>query len=146
MSLMELRIRALESQATLPSYAHPGDSGLDLCSAVDATLAPFERKTIPCGFALEIPEGFGGFVLPRSGLAAKCGISIVNAPGLVDSGYRGEVKVVLVNLDAHETFSVHRGDRIAQLVIMETPRVNLVLAEELDETARGEAGFGSSGV
>lgn len=144
--MMDVKIRLIDEHLGYPSYAHPGDAGFDICSAIDTVLAPFERKTIPCGFAIEIPEGYGGFVLPRSGLASKHGISIVNSPGLVDSGYRGEVKVVLVNMDPEDNFSVKRGDRIAQMVIMATPPINLIPAAALSETERGAAGFGSSGV
>ena len=112
----------------------------------DAVLKPFQRMLMPCGITLAIPQGYAGFVVPRSGLAANHGISIVNAPGLIDSNYRGEIKVILVNLDSEQSFEIKRGDRIAQLVIMETPPVKLVEVEELDETSRGKAGFGSSGV
>ena len=130
----------------MPAYAYVGDAGLDLRSAEDAVLKPFERKLVSCGIAIAIPEGHAGFVLPRSGLAAKHGISIVNAPGLIDSNYRGEIKAILVNLDAHEEFEISHGDRIAQLVIMPYPAVELKEVEELDQTVRGAGGFGSSGV
>ena len=139
-------IKRLDAELELPSYAYPGDAGLDLRSAEDAVLEPFERKAIPCGIALAIPRGFAGFVLPRSGLAAKHGISIVNAPGLIDSDYRGEIKVILVNMDAHEAFEIKRGDRIAQLVIMAVPVVDLCETTDLPDTDRGSGGFGSSGV
>lgn len=128
-----------------PSYAYPGDAGLDLRSAIDCTLAPFERAAVPCGFALAIPEGHAGLVVPRSGLAARHGISVVNGPGLVDSGYRGEVKVVLVNLDAHEEFRIAKGDRIAQMVIVALPAVELRQVDRLEDSQRSEKGFGSSG-
>lgn len=129
-----------------PSYAHSGDAGLDLRAAKAGSLKPFERMTVPCGFSLAIPAGYAGLVIPRSGLAARQGISVVNAPGLIDSGYRGEVQVVLINLDAQETFTFQKGDRIAQLVIVAVPLVSLVSVTQLDETERGEGGFGSSGV
>lgn len=129
-----------------PRYARPGDAGLDVRAAVDGCLQPFERMTVPCGFALAIPEGYAGLVIPRSGLAARHGVSLVNAPGLIDSGYRGEIKVVLVNLDPHEPFTFHRGDRIAQLMIVATPFVTLHNTDTLPESDRGERGFGSSGV
>lgn len=144
--MIEVPTRLLGDAGSVPSYAHPGDAGLDMRSTIDVTLEPFQRATVPCGFSIAIPEGFGGFVLPRSGLASKHGISVVNAPGLIDSGYRGEVKVVLVNLDPEHAFTIHAGDRIAQMVVMETPPIRLVLAEELPETSRGTQGFGSSGV
>ncbi len=144
--MLNVPIRNLDSSNELPAYAHPGDAGLDLRASTDATLKPFQRATIPCGFAIAIPEGFGGFVVPRSGLASKHGISIVNAPGLIDSGYRGEVMVVLVNLDAEHEFVIHRGDRIAQLVIMQTPAVTLAPTDTLPDAMRGENGFGSSGI
>ena len=146
MSIVEIPIKALDEGLDLPKYAHAGDAGVDLRSTADLTLQPFERAMAPCGFAMALPEGYAGFVLPRSGLAAKHGISIVNAPGLIDSGYRGEVKVVLVNLDPHEPFVVNRGDRIAQLVVMPVPAAELRPTDDLSETARGAGGFGSSGV
>ncbi len=139
-------IQRLDETLDMPSYAYAGDAGLDLRSAEDVVLQPFERRLISCGIALAIPRGYAGFVLPRSGLAAKHGISIVNAPGLIDSDYRGEIKVILVNLDAHEPFAVSRGDRIAQLVILAVPSVDLAETDDLGETSRGSGGFGSSGV
>ena len=138
--------KKLDEGIALPKYAYAGDAGLDLRSSVDAVLKPFERQAIPCGLAIAIPDGYAGFVLPRSGLAAKHGISIVNAPGLIDSNYRGEVKVIIVNLDSEQTFEIKRGDRIAQLVILKTPSVELVEVSDLGETVRGEGGFGSSGI
>ena len=116
---MNIDISLLDKQLPEPAYAHPGDAALDLRSVEDGSIAPFERAVVSCGFALAIPEGHAGLVIPRSGLAAKHGISIVNAPGLIDSGYRGEVKVVLINLDPRETFQFQRGDRIAQLMIVQ---------------------------
>jgi dUTP pyrophosphatase len=130
----------------MPRYAYPGDAGLDLVSAQDVILQPYQRAVVPCGIALAIPEGFAGFVLPRSGLAARHGISIVNAPGLIDSSYRGEVKAILINLDPHEAFMIKQGDRIAQLSILKTPVVELAEVQQLDETDRGSGGFGSSGI
>ena len=139
-------IKRLADDLDLPAYAYPGDAGLDLRAAQSAVLMPFERTAIPCGIALGIPRGYAGFVLPRSGLAAKHGISIVNAPGLIDSDYRGEIKVILVNLDPHEPFEISKGDRIAQLVIMPVPIVDLEETDDLSETIRGTGGFGSSDV
>lgn len=143
---MDVSISLLTSAVPAPAYAHPGDAGLDLRATEAGTLAPFERALVPCGFAMAIPEGHAGLVIPRSGLAAKHGVSIVNAPGLIDSGYRGEIKVSLVNLDSREPFSYEIGDRIAQLVIIRTPEITLHNTYELPETARGGQGFGSSGV
>ena len=129
-----------------PSYAHSGDAGLDLRSTISLRLAPFERATVPCGIRVAIPEGYAGLVIPRSGLAANHGISIVNAPGLIDSGYRGEIKIVLINLDPKNAFEISSGDRIAQLTIVEIPMVNLIQTQSLERSERGEGGFGSSGV
>ena len=146
METLELPVKRLDDTLEMPAYAYVGDAGLDLRSAEDVVIAPFERKVVSCGIAIAIPQGYAGFVLPRSGLAAKHGISIVNAPGLIDSNYRGEVKAILVNLDAHDDFTIAHGDRIAQLVIMAVPPVTTVEASELDDTVRGAGGFGSSGV
>jgi dUTP pyrophosphatase len=129
----------------LPSYAHDGDAGLDLYSATDVTLAPFHRALVSTGVAVAIPEGHAGFVLPRSGLAARDGLSLVNAPGLIDSHYRGEVKVVAVNLDPEVPIEIRRGDRIAQLVVQAVAWAEPAEVAELDATARGEGGFGSTG-
>jgi dUTP pyrophosphatase len=142
---MRLGIRRLDAGLPMPAYAHDGDAGLDLYSAEDVTLAPMQRALIATGIAVAIPEGYAGLVLPRSGLAVRHGLSLVNAPGLVDSHYRGEVKVVAVNLDAATPIVIARGDRIAQLVIQAIERVEPAEVEELDTTARGEGGFGSSG-
>lgn len=145
MKALTVRIKILSQNGSEPSYAHPGDSGMDLRAGESFQLAPFERKIIPCGFSIEIPIGYGGFVLPRSGLASKKGVTVANAPGLIDSGYRGEVCVALVNLDNEHTYVFEKGERIAQLVIMPTPIVQLEAAETLSDTSRGEGGFGSSG-
>ncbi len=144
--MIQAKIHLLDEGIDYPSYAHPRDSGFDIRSTISMSLEPFERATIPCGFAIAVPEGFGGFVLPRSGLASKHGISIVNSPGLVDSGYRGEVKVVLINMDSKQTFEIQRGDRIAQMVLIATPIVELIRSNKLDDTLRGASGFGSSGL
>lgn len=143
---MKLKIKRLDKDIPIPSFAYDGDAGLDLSSAVDATLAPFERTAVPCGIALAIPEGYAGLLVPRSGLAAKHGISLVNGPGLIDSGYRGEIKAVLVNLDAACDFEIRKGDRIAQLVIVQLPSVETAEVDALDKTERDVGGFGSSGV
>lgn len=142
---MYLRLTRLDAGLPVPSYAHDGDAGLDLYAAADVTLAPFERALVPTGIAAAIPEGHAGFVLPRSGLAARSGLSLVNAPGLIDSHYRGEIKVIAVNLDASIPIEIRRGDRIAQLVIQPVVRVEVKEADSLDTTARGEGGFGSTG-
>lgn len=146
MARIAVPLKQLDEDLPIPAYAYPGDAGVDLRSTVDLVLQPFERALVPCGIAVAIPRGYAGFVLPRSGLAIKHGISLVNAPGLIDSDYRGELQSVLVNLDAHEPFEIKRGDRIAQLVIMKVPEAAFEPQGELPETTRGEGGFGSSGV
>ena len=143
--VMSLPVKLLCEEAVLPQNAYAGDAGIDLRSVEDVTLMPFERKLVATGLAMAIPEGYAGFVLPRSGSAIKQGLSLVNAPGLIDSGYRGELKCIAVNLDAHEPIHIKVGDRIAQLVIMKVASPKLVEVEELDETQRGAGGFGSSG-
>ena len=142
---MELPFRALHGDARLPEAAHEHDAGLDLRSVADCVLGPGERALVPVGLAVEIPPGHAGLVIPRSGLAARHGITILNAPGLVDAGYRGELQVALLNTDRSEQFAIAVGDRIAQLVIVAVPPVQPVLADELSASARGERGFGSSG-
>lgn len=141
-----LPIKRLDPDVVLPSYAYEGDAGLDLRANVDIDIAPFERKLVPTGLAIAIPEGFAGFVQPRSGLALKVGLSMANTPGLIDSHYRGELKVIAVNLDANEIIHISKGERIAQLVIQRVPVVTLMEVDELDKTDRGTGGFGSSGV
>jgi dUTP pyrophosphatase len=141
----ELPVRRLHPDLPLPAYAHPGDAGADLCAAEDVLLPPGGRATVGTGLAVAVPDGHAAFVHPRSGLAARHGITVVNAPGTVDAGYRGEVRVVLLNTDRHEPFTVHRGDRIAQLVVQPVTAVRFVDVEELPPTPRGEGGFGSTG-
>jgi dUTP pyrophosphatase len=143
--MIELKIKLLDADMPLPRYQHEGDAGLDLSSRADLTLGPGERATVPTGIAVAIPHGYAGFVLPRSGLAARHGIALVNSPGLIDSGYRGEVAVVIINTDKHEPFHIKRGDRIAQLVLQQVVDATTVQVEELDETSRGAGGFGSTG-
>lgn len=143
---MRMTIKRLDDGLPLPRYAHEGDAGLDLYSAEDVTLAPFERQLIATGISVAIPEGYAGFVQPRSGLAIKQGLSLVNTPGLIDSHYRGEIKAIAINLDPANAIEVRRGDKIAQLVIQPVARVELLEVDELDETVRGEGGFGSTGV
>lgn len=131
--------------AVAPLYAHPGDAGADLCSAQDLVLQPGERALVGTGTSIAIPEGYVGFVVPRSGLAAKHGVTIVNSPGTVDSGYRGELRVTLLNTDAREPYSISVGDRIAQVVVLPVSRAQFVAVESLSESERGSAGFGSTG-
>jgi dUTP diphosphatase len=142
---MEVPFRKLRPEARLPSYAHPGDAGLDLASAVDAEVRPGERVMIPTGVAVAIPEGHAGLVLPRSGLASREGLTLANAPGLIDAGYRGEVTCAVVNLDRERPVTIRKGDRIAQLVIVPVVLVTSTWSEELPPSERGEGGFGSSG-
>jgi dUTP pyrophosphatase len=142
---VELPVRLLSEAATLPTCANDGDAGLDLYAAEPALLGPGDRASVGTGIAVEIPSGHAGLVLPRSGLAARHGIALVNAPGLIDAGYRGEVRVLLLNTDLSEPFEVGAGDRIAQLLLTPFAAAEPVEASELTATARGEAGFGSSG-
>jgi len=143
--LKTIKIKILDRLIQVPKYAHAGDAGLDLYSSINCELRPFERKKIPTGIKISIPQGYAGFIQPRSGLAAKNGISIVNTPGLIDSGYRGEVCAILINLDPKNVFKVKKGDKICQLVIQKVEKFNLEITEDLDETSRGEGGFGSTG-
>ena len=144
--MTRLALTRLHPDAVVPERAYAGDAGLDLAACEAAVLDPGERVTVGTGLAIAIPEGHGGFVLPRSGLAAKHGLTIVNAPGLIDAGYRGELRVVLLNTDKTETFTVEPGMRIAQLVVLELPELELVEVEELPPSERGARGFGSSRV
>lgn len=138
-------IKRLDPSVELPSYAYAGDAGLDLRASESVVLKPLERRLISTGLAVAIPDGYAGFVQPRSGLALRKGLSMANTPGLIDAHYRGELKVCAVNLDPREDIVIERGERIAQLVIQRVPVVSLVEVEELDETDRGAGGFGSSG-
>ena len=142
---MTLTFTRLSEDAREPSRAHEGDAGYDLYAVEAATIAPGERASVGTGIALAIPEGWAGLVLPRSGLAARHGITLPNAPGLIDAGYRGEVRVLLLNADSRETFHVAPGDRIAQLVLVRHESPELIEVESLEETVRGTGGFGSSG-
>ena len=142
---MLLPIKRLDPGLPLPTYAHVGDAGLDLRSAIDVVLQPLERTLVPTGIAVAIPAGHAGFVQPRSGLALNFGLSFPNTPGLIDSHYRGEVKVILVNLDACEPVRIARGDRIAQLVVQPVLTCEPIEVDDLEATARGEGGFGSTG-
>jgi dUTP pyrophosphatase len=142
---MDLRVAKLKDNAVIPTRAHPGDAGLDLYSTEIAHLGPGERWSVGTGIALEVPEGHAGLVLPRSGLAREHGIALVNAPGLIDAGYRGEVRVLLLNTDPAETVRIEAGARIAQLVVTPVAIAAPVEVTELSDSARGEGGFGSSG-
>ncbi|MFC6354155.1 dUTP diphosphatase [Rothia nasimurium] len=146
MNQLKIDIKMLDEGIEPPAYAQPGDAGADLRSRVDLTLQPGERALVPTGVAIALPEGYVGLVHPRSGLAAKHGITIVNAPGTVDSGYRGELMVCLLNTDREQVFEIQRGDRIAQLVIQRFESATFNVVESLSETERGTAGFGSTGV
>lgn len=143
---VEVLVKQLDNNIELPKYAYEGDAGTDLRASEHVVLQPGQRAMVACGIAIAIPDGYCGLVIPRSGLAAKHGISIVNAPGLIDSGYRGELKVILINLDPSEAFTIEPGDRIAQLVISKVPTVHLSVVDTLPDSQRGEGGFGSSGV
>jgi len=142
---LQIAIKLLDDGLPIPGYAHHGDAGADLRAREAVQLAPGQRALIPTGIALAIPHGYVGLVHPRSGLAAKHGITVLNAPGTVDAGYRGEIMVTLLNTDPHATFEVQRGDRIAQLVIQKVEQAQFTVVDSLDETVRGAAGFGSTG-
>jgi dUTP pyrophosphatase len=144
--VIELSIQRLRADAVVPTRAYAGDAGLDLASCERVELGPGERATVATGLAVAIPDGYAGFVQPRSGLASRHGITIVNTPGLVDSGYRGELKVILLNTDATDVFVVEPGMRIAQLVVMQVPGIDPVEVDELPQSERGVRGFGSSAV
>jgi len=141
-----LAIQRLDKGLPLPSYAHEGDAGLDLFSTDDVSLAPGRRELIGTGISVAIPQGFAGFVQPRSGLALRHGLTFVNSPGLIDSHYRGEIMLIAINHDPESTVEIRRGDKVAQLVIQRVERVLLDEVEQLDDTVRGEGGFGSTGV
>lgn len=142
---VEVLIRRLDEGLPLPTYAHPGDAGADLVTAIDVELGPGERATVPTGIAVALPDGYAAFVHPRSGLAARFGVGIVNAPGTVDAGYRGEIKVLLVNHDPTRPVTLSRGDRIAQLVVQRVERARFHEVALLPGSARGEGGHGSTG-
>ncbi|MFD7731469.1 dUTP diphosphatase [Kitasatospora phosalacinea] len=142
---VDILIRRLDPEIPLPAYEHPGDAGADLRTTVDAELAPGERTLLPTGISIALPDGYAAFVHPRSGLAVRCGVALVNAPGTVDAGYRGEIKVIVVNLDPKEPVSFKRGDRIAQLVIQQVEKARFHEVGELPGSLRAEGGFGSTG-
>ena len=142
---LDIAILRLDPALPAPAYAHPGDAGADLVTGVDVVLAPGERALVPTGVAIALPEGYVALVHPRSGLAARHGLSIVNTPGTVDAGYRGEIKVLLINHDPHDEIRLRRGDRIAQLVIQRVETARFVEVETLPTSVRGEGGYGSTG-
>ncbi len=141
---VELRVRRLHPDAVLPAYAHPGDAGLDLTTVEDLVIAPGDRVAAPTGLAVAVPDGWVGLVHPRSGLARRHGLTVANAPGTIDAGYRGEVQVLLVNLGG-QAVSLRAGDRVAQLLLQRVGQADVVEVDELDPTLRGEGGFGSTG-
>ncbi|MEA2507354.1 MAG: dUTP pyrophosphatase [Actinomycetota bacterium] len=143
--MIEVPVRRLDPTVPLPDYATPGDAGLDLRAAEDVTLKPGERAAVGTGIAVAIPDGFAGFVHARSGRALRDGLALVNAPGLIDSGYRGEIKVLVVNLDSFAALEIHRGEKIAQLVVQPVAQVELEEVSELPVSERGAGGFGSTG-
>ncbi|MEQ4719751.1 dUTP diphosphatase [Nonomuraea sp. B19D2] len=145
MSNVEVLIQRLDAELPMPSYAHPGDAGADLYAAEDVELLPGERAVVGTGVAIALPDGYAAFVHPRSGLAARHGVTLVNAPGTVDAGYRGEIKVTLINTDAKEPFRLQRGDRVAQLVVQRVERAAFYEVERLPGSVRGANGFGSTG-
>ncbi|MBB1252231.1 dUTP diphosphatase [Streptomyces alkaliterrae] len=142
---VEVLIQRIDPEVPLPSYAHPGDAGADLVTTEAAELAPGERAVLPTGVSIALPDGYAAFVHPRSGLAARCGVALVNSPGTVDAGYRGEIKVIVVNLDPRESVRFERFDRIAQLVVQQVEKVRFHEVSELPGSARGAGGFGSTG-
>lgn len=142
---VRLRVKRLDPGVPLPSYVHDGDAGLDLCAAEDVVLAPMQRAAVATGLAIAVPSGWVGLVHPRSGLALRHGLTVANAPGTIDAGYRGELKVILVNL-GEATVTIARGDRVAQLVLQEVGAAEVVEVDDLDDTTRGHGGFGSTGV
>ena len=142
---MTVALKRLDPGLPAPTYAHPGDAGADLRTSVDVELLPGERALVPTGIAIALPDGFVALVHPRSGLATKHGLTVVNAPGTVDCGYRGEIKVTLLNTDRSEPIKLRRGDRIAQMVIQRVERARFADVDELPESPRGSGGFGSTG-
>jgi dUTP pyrophosphatase len=142
---VDVPVRRLDPDLPLPAYAHPGDAGADLVAAEDVELGPGERRLVPTGIAIALPDGFVGLVHPRSGLAHRLGVTVLNSPGTVDAGYRGEIKVNLVNHDPSATVKIARGDRIAQLLVQRVERATFQAVDELPETARGAGGHGSTG-
>lgn len=143
--MVRIQLQRLDPGVPVPAYAHPGDAGADLATTVDVELAPGERALVPTGIAIALPEGYVALVHPRSGLAARHGLSIVNTPGTIDAGYRGEIKVLLVNLDPRTPVRLERGDRIAQLVVQRVELAEFAVVDALPESRRGDGGYGSTG-
>jgi dUTP pyrophosphatase len=141
----EVLVTRLDSELPLPSYAHPGDAGADLVAATDVELAPGQRAIVSTGIAIALPEGFAAFVHPRSGLAARCGVTLMNSPGTIDAGYRGEIKLIVVNHDPAEPVTLRRGDRVAQLIVQRVERATFRPVDRLPDSARGSGGYGSTG-
>lgn len=144
--MVNIKIKILDDSIPVPKYAHKGDAGIDLYSTIDTDLKPFERKMIPTGISLSIPDGYAGFVQPRSGLAHKNGITLLNSPGLIDSGYRGEICAIIINLDPIKSYSIKKGNKICQLVFKKVENANIEIVDDLDDTIRGSNGFGSTGI
>lgn len=143
--MVDVLISRFDRDVPLPTYAHPGDAGADLMTAADVVLHPGERSVVPTGVSIALPAGYAAFIHPRSGLAARCGVTVVNAPGTIDAGYRGEIKVLLINLDAAEPVRLQRGDRIAQLVVQRVESARFVEVDRLPGSERGTGGYGSTG-
>ncbi len=143
--MVEVLLHRIDDRVPVPAYAHPGDAGADLVTTVDVTLEPGERAVVPTGVSMALPDGYAAFVHPRSGLAAQCGVSLVNSPGTIDAGYRGEVKVIVVNLDPRTPVVLRRGDRVAQLVLQRVERATFIEVERLPGSERGAGGHGSTG-
>ena len=143
--MVTIKVQKLDKDLQTPRYAHTGDAGLDLYSALDCIIRPLERRKVPTGIKVAIPEGYAGFVQPKSGLAINKGLSLVNTPGLIDSGYRGEICTILINLDSKNDIRIMRGDKICQLVVQKVEHADIAITDELDDTSRGADGFGSTG-
>jgi dUTP pyrophosphatase len=141
-----VKIKLLDDDLSMPDYAHKGDAGLDLQSRIDYIIDPLERALIPTGLKIEIPDGYAGFIQPRSGLAINKGIGVLNSPGLIDSGYRGEINVILINLDRHNPFVIKKCDKICQMIIQKVENVKIQIVKNLKTTERGSGGFGSTGI
>lgn len=144
--MIKIKIKRLDKSMPLPGYAHKGDAGMDLLSAADCIIRPYERILVPTGIKIAIPEGYAGFIQPRSGLAIKHGIALVNSPGLIDAGYRGELCIIMINLDKDKDFKISKGDKICQLVIKKVEEAQLDEVEDLEDSDRGSQGFGSTGI
>lgn len=142
--MITIKIKLLDRSIPVPGYAHKGDAGIDIYSRIDCELKPFERKKIPTGISISIPEGYAAFIQPRSGMALKNGIGMVNSPGLIDSGYRGEICAILINHDPRSSYYIKKGDKICQMVIKKVENVKIKVVDKLDRTDRGEGGFGST--